>query len=121
MKNILIIIPLMLINISCSYMPEQKPVNVQESATPEASTNDRKPIYVYGQKSDLSRITLHFTDDPISISRGYIKLKGIISGEDPQALIEVGGKGEILSTGEKLGEYQIVSISNEEVELCLRK
>jgi len=121
MKNILIIIPIILINISCSYMPEQKPVNVQEGPTAEASTIDRQPIYVYGQKSDLSKIILHFNDDPISISCGYIKLKGIVAGEDPQVLIEVGGKGEILSTGEKLGEYKIVSISNEEVELCLRK
>lgn len=123
MKDIIfILLLLMFTTTSCSSVPEAKPSDDSEAVpTKEAVVSERQPIYTYGQRSNSKELILFFGGEPASISCGYIKLVGTIGGSNPQALIEIGGKGRLFSNGELIGEYQVVSILNKEVKLCLRK
>ena len=121
MRNLLFIIFIAFLTTSCSSVPDAKPTEDQETATKEAIVSERQPIYTYGQKTNSKELILNFGGEPIAISCGYIKLVGTIGGENPQALIEIGGKGCLFSIGESVGEYNIISINNKEVKLCLGK
>ena len=120
-KYLIFIILAAILCSSCASAPETKSVEDEETPTKEAVVSERQPIYTYGQRSNSKELILFFGGEPASISSGYIKLVGTIGGKNPQALIEIGGKGRMFSNGELIGEYQIVSILNKEVKLCLRK
>lgn len=112
---------LMIFTSSCTSPQPEKTSEVQETPTVEAKTDERKPVFVYGQKSDAEKIDLRFGGEPIPTSSGYLKLVGTIGGVYPQAIIEIGGKGKIFSSGDNIGSYKIVSIKEMEVKLCLKK
>ena len=119
MKIIILIILLAFLCTSCASVPESKSTEEQEAPTKEAIVSERQPIYTYGQRANSRELILCFGGEPIAVSCGYIKLVGTIGGMDPQALIEIGGKGCLFSNGESVGEYKVVSIKDKEVKLCL--
>lgn len=108
---------------SCSFNEAPaKSDEGQETPTVEASAPERQALYVYGQKINAREITLQYGGEPLPLSCGYVRLVGVVSGDEAAvALLEIGGRGAACLMGNRVGEYKVVSISEKEVKLCLGK
>lgn len=98
----------------------------REAVKPELSTSsvptpESTALYVYGQNKNSSNLVLKVGGEPVTVAAGYIKLAGTILGDEPLAVIEMGGRGSVMRMGDEISDYQVVSISNREVKLCSRK
>ncbi len=106
---------------SCAYREPAPIVDSSENPTQEAHAETREQIFTYGRASSAREVILKFGDEPIALSCGYVKLTGTILGDNPQAVIEAGGKGVLLSIGEEIGDYKVAMIKDKEVKLCSKK
>ena len=83
---------------------------------------ESKPIYVVQNKKDIAnKVILHQGAEPVALSFGFLKLAGTITGDHPMALLEIDGKGSSFQLNDRINDYQIVSINEREVQLCLKK
>lgn len=103
---------------SCAYRDEVKAPETAEVPSKEARAEDRRQMFVYGRHSNAKELTLNFGGEPILLACGYIKLVGTVLGDDPQAVVEVGGKGVLLSLSDRIGDYRVISIIDKEVKIC---
>ena len=115
MKNHLLFLLLLLFVAGCreAVKPELSPTSVP---TPESSA-----VYVYGQNKNTNDLVLKVGGEPVTVAAGYIKLAGTVLGEEPLAVLEIGGRGQVCRVGEEVSDYQVISISEREVKLCLKK
>ena len=91
-------------------------VVTEEAAIPEAPT--RESVFVYNQKKPApDRILLSFTSGPVLLPSGYTRLAGVVSGGEPIACLEIGGRGLALTKGEKTDDYRVVRINGDSVLL----
>ena len=83
-----------------------------ENLTVEASS------YIFEEKKAAPKeIVLTYTSDPIQISSGYLHLTGIIKGRELLAAVEVAGQGRVVGEGERVGEYLVTAILDDQVML----
>ncbi|NQU18234.1 MAG: hypothetical protein HQ564_09260 [Candidatus Saganbacteria bacterium] len=107
---------------SCSNQSPSEPVIVDpQVTTSEVQTTSREAVFTYGENSQAKNISLSFSAEPVQINEGYIRLVGIIAGNNPLACIEIGGKGRVVGLGELVEQYVVSKISKKEVLLCLKK
>ncbi|HTY12857.1 MAG TPA: hypothetical protein VMD02_01570 [Candidatus Omnitrophota bacterium] len=106
---------------SCSYSEQTPTTTSNETPTVEVETPSRGPVLVYGRPANGKEITLRFGAEPVMLSCGYVRLTGTVLGDDPGAVIEIGGKGLVFGIGEEIGGYRIASIDDKEVKLCLKR
>ena len=99
---------------------------VEETDSVSIEVNEEKegPVFTYktGENSALRppEIYLTLTGDPVQIAgRGFAKFKGSVTGEFSIALIEMGGKCEVVSCGDVVGKYVIEEISSNYVKLSI--
>lgn len=115
MKRHLLLFLLLIFVAGCreSVKPELSTASV---ATPESTA-----LYVYGQNKNPSNLVLKVGGEPVTVAAGYIKLAGTVLGDEPLAVLEIGGRGSVVEVGDRISEYRIFSISEREVKLCSRK
>lgn len=122
--QLLLFILVSLLLSSCSFHSEKTPPIVEEPAE-AIETTTREAIFTYGQNSDLpAEVTLILGSEPLLLGESYVRLVGVVGGGGgrPIALVELGGRGLAVETGEKVGSFKVESISEKEVKLkCLRK
>jgi len=71
-----------------------------------------------GQAVFPQTIILDYGLEPVSVSRNLqIVLVGILHDLKPLALIEVNSKGKVVETGDVIGNYKVMNIGKERVEL----
>lgn len=91
----------------------------QAKATVEVTP--RQPVYLYGegnQAAKAEKITLHINNEPLLLDKSYVRLVGVVSGgRRPVALVDVGGRGIVLSQGEELCGYQVLLVETDRLEL----
>ncbi len=88
----------------------------EEMSQEQAST--RESVFIYNQQKSLpDRIVLGFNCGPILLPSGYARLAGVVSGGNPIACLEIGGRGLALSQGEKADDYRVVRIGGDSVIL----
>ena len=109
---------------SCSSRPEQVEVEAEEEEmASSAEAEVREAVYIYKdlpERVTSDKITLAMHNDPLLLPDGYVRLVGVVSGGSPTALVEVGGKGRALKTGDKVGGYRLVSIGKNSIKLIRR-
>ena len=93
-----------------------------EEVTVEAETITSEAIFTYNSGKNLPcalpEIDLTLSGEPIQImDQGFIKLRGVILGESPAALVEIAGKGVLVKVRDKIGGYVVEEISSERVRL----
>lgn len=57
---------------------------------------------------------------PSETPLGFLRFAGAIRGERASALIEIGGRGTLVSVGDTIGGFRVESIGREEVVLCAK-
>ncbi len=81
-------------------------------------TATREPVFVYNQPKKVpDRIVLSFSSGPILLPSGYVRLAGVVSGGDPIACLEIGGRGLAFLRGEKADDYRVERINGDSVIL----
>ncbi|MCX5750556.1 MAG: hypothetical protein NT099_02610 [Candidatus Saganbacteria bacterium] len=64
------------------------------------------------------KITLVYGGDLVAVSENsQALLVGINLGAKPCALVEIGGRGRVVQTGDLLGKYRVLRIKENEMEL----
>lgn len=104
---------------SCSgggSAPEKPEIEEEVGVTPEAEAS---AVFVYDEAKSSSacdpEIFLTFYGDPVNIpGKGFVKLKGVVTAGGVLALLEVGGVGECVRTGGRVGRY-VLSFADSEV------
>ncbi|MFA4844058.1 MAG: hypothetical protein WC632_03815 [Candidatus Margulisiibacteriota bacterium] len=90
---------------------------------PEVSTTrevePRGSVYVYGQDrpANSGRVILQLNGEPLLLPSGYARVVGVVSGVSPVACLEIGGRGLALGEGDKLDDYQVISINERSIVL----
>ncbi|MFH1617627.1 MAG: hypothetical protein ABIB65_03520 [Candidatus Margulisiibacteriota bacterium] len=122
MKNILILIMTALILSSCSPAPEPKPVPAPVSE-PRPAPPARKQVFDQKSSPDSTVITLSFASEPVQLDCGFIRLTGIVEGDNGKStLLELGGKGFSCIQGEVFEKgYKLAQIKDREVVICSEK
>lgn len=103
---------------SCSS--HQDPPAQETTTTIEAEeiVSSREAIFVYGdQKAARKRVTLTFGSQPILLLSGYVRLAGVVRGESPTALVEIGGGGLVVGPGDNVDGYRVSRIEEGKVVL----
>lgn len=106
---------------SCSQKAKEELVIEPQIATLEAVPAGREAVFTYGEVSQDKTIRLTFSSEPSPLREGYVKLVGVIAGDNPLACLEVSGRGMVVGCGESVDAYVVSKINNEEVLLCLKK
>jgi hypothetical protein len=101
---------------------KEAPAGDDEVVTVEAETMTSEAIFTYNSGKNLPcalpEIDLTLSGEPIQImDQGFIKLRGLILGESPAALVEIAGKGVLLKICDKIGGYVVEEITSERVRL----
>jgi len=128
MKKTLILFSLLFLMLSgcSSNMQEEKKLESKEDEQVEVVTKEaetRAPIFTYGEKetkiSIPQEIELTFNSEPVFIGgQGYMRLTGVLGEKDPIAIIEIGGIGSQVRTGEIISGYIVKSIVRGKVKLA---
>jgi len=122
----LLLAMMVLVLSSCASRDEKSAINTEGSvATEEAEVVDypsREAVFVYGKQKELPKVLiLKFGGEPILLPSGYVRLVGVVSGGNPLALIEVGGRGLCLQLGETFSGYQVAVIDQREIKLVKKE
>ena len=91
--------------------PVIEPESVEEeSITPEAKP--REALFVYQDKTKIGQqeIELKLNAAPLLLSDSYVRLAGVVSGGKPIALIEIGGRGQLVRSGDRISGYRVIWI-----------
>ncbi len=115
---ILLLIPLLC---SCSQKEKDEFIIEPKVITLEAQVVSREAVFTYGEISQNKNIILTLSSEPIPLNEQYVKLVGIIAGNNPLACLEISGKGVVVGPGEAVESHIVKRISNKGVMLCLRK
>lgn len=83
-------------------------------AAPEQPAS-REAVYVYTEKQASS---LMLRNEPLLLSTGYARLVGVVSGDRPIALIELGGRGLTAAVGDVVDGYSVDHIDQEVIYLA---
>jgi hypothetical protein len=96
----------------------QQSLDAQETQAASVELPSREAVFIYGNAKDLpAQIILRLGGAPLLLLSGYVRLVGIVAGENPAALVEVGGKGLALEVGDDFEGYQLSSIAQGKVVL----
>ena len=97
--------------------PPEREFIPEIATTPEVEP--RGSVYVYGQgrPANAERVTLQLNGEPLLLPSGYARVVGVVSGSCPVACVEIGGRGLALGVGDKLDDYQVVSINERTIVL----
>jgi hypothetical protein len=110
---------------SCSFNhrpPKSDTLEVTTSETEAVELPSREALLVYGSGQNTpARLILTLAGGPYLLPSGYARLAGVVSGEKPIVLLEVGGRGLALGKGETVDDYRVVSITGDSVLLAKRK
>ena len=119
-----IIISLLASSCSNKTEPQKKEVikDDEEAVTEEAVAEPSgEAIFTYSEgkiPEESSEVVLTFSGDPVQIGQiGFIKLKGIVMGEMPVALVEIGGRGAVLRKDDEIGGFAVAEIGKEQIRL----
>ena len=100
---------------SCASPDPNEHVN---HANNEEATTTQEAVVFKCPKSNPSKIFIN--KEPVETSLGFIRVAGLIAGDDLSALLEIGGRGTLVSVGQSLGIYRVARISEEGVILCIK-
>ena len=111
--------------ISCSKTTpteETKAPEEEVEVTEEADAVSGEAIFTYNDAQNLAvmqpEITLTFQSEPVQIlGLGFVKLKGVIMGASPAALLEVAGMGMVVRKGDALGGYTVEEIREDYIRM----
>jgi hypothetical protein len=111
---------------SCSATGEPAHKSEEDTVAVEAEPAEvapsREAIFVYGeQKAVRKRVTLTFGSQPILLLSGYVRLAGVVRGESPTALVEIGGGGLAVGLGDEVDGYRVSRIEGDKVVLVKRR
>jgi len=115
MGLILVIVAVVISSCASKKAEEVKPPAEadDEVASGEAAPQEG-PVFTYDDAKIIDQaqeICLTFSDEPVQLPGvGFIKLKGIILGKEPMALVDVGGRGIMVAKGGRAGEYVVAEI-----------
>ncbi len=127
MKKIILFIFLMLFLSSCSSnrqsqqivgdKGEIEEISTIESSVPSPEADLRGPIYTYSNEKTTrifsrKEILLTCPNEPLLLPNGYVRLTGILYGEKPLAVIEIGGRGMVVEEGGSVGGYIVQRIDD---------
>jgi len=91
---------------------------VAASAPPEQVEPSREAVFVYGgEKGYPKELVLRIGGDASLLPSGYLRLAGVVEGERPVALLEIGGRAQAVSVGEEFDNFWLESISENGVRL----
>lgn len=107
----------MLSSCAAKAPPPEREFIPEVIATPEVES--RGSVYVYGQDrlTNSGRVILQLNGEPLLLPSGYARVVGVVSGGRPVACLEIGGRGLALGEGDKLDDYQVISISERSIIL----
>lgn len=124
--SIILIIVLMFLT-SCSSQKAKtdtrESTNEEDETTfTEETTASAGAIFTYNtskiREQGPPEIYLTFSTEPVQIPKqGFVKFKGAVTGKRAVALLEVGGRGVVVSKGDKVGTYMVDVISAEYIRL----
>ena len=130
MRTTVLILLLLSLLIICACAPAQETVKATEETEPlgteEVASQEvapRSPLFVYNNQASKSpaEFTLSINASPLLLPDGYVRLVGVVSGGNPLALIEVGGRGLCLQLGETFSGYQVAVIDQREIKLVKKE
>lgn len=114
---ILLLVPLLC---SCSQKPKEELIIEPLASTQETQVVSREAVFTYGETAQSKNIILTLSSEPVLLKEQYVKLVGIVAGNNPLACLEISGKGIVVGIGEKIESYVIKTINYKEVVLCLK-
>lgn len=91
--------------------------------SPTQEVEPRGSVYVYGQAqaNDPKQIILKLNGESLLLPSGYARVVGVVSGGCPVACLEIGGRGLALGVGDRLDDYQVISINDRSIVLSRGK
>lgn len=91
--------------------PEAPQINIPEP------TSEVKSQILF--KADENRVlSVKLNSQPIETSLGFVRLAGVIVGDELSAIVEMNGVGSIVKAGDSIQNYRVSSISAQGVVLC---
>lgn len=111
---------------ACAPEPPRMRLNDEPTAvSDEAEVEDapsREAVFTYNDKKEIpKRLVLSLAGEPLLLPSGYARLAGVVRGEKPIALIEIGGRGLALAKGESIDDYRVVRVDGDNIVLERRK
>lgn len=112
MKQLLFLIACGLFLSSCTEKPKVK----TEASLPTISEEAKSELLFKANENKILNVKLN--SQPIETSLGFVRLAGIIIGDELSAIIEINGIGSIVKAGDSIQNYRVSSISSQGLVLC---
>ena len=84
-----------------------------------AEVVSREAVFTYGEQGNDNpkELILTLNSQPLLLGQSYIRLVGVVYGDRKVALVEVGGRGSVLSRGDSLCGYAVSFIQFDKIVL----
>jgi len=113
---------LILASMLSACAPEPPRMRLNDEPTVVSDAPSREAVFTYNDKKEMPRrLVLSLAGEPLLLPSGYVRLAGVVRGERPVALIEIGGRGLALAKGESVDDYRVVRVDGDNIVLERRK